>query len=99
MLGAGRGNNKYSLLGGLRTSAQMLSYELRWHCSIERDSHRRGTLRLNELCKDQVVGWVWLFYLYAAVAFIIFFISALAEAGRSPFDLRKRKRTGRRLCD
>ncbi|MBN1992596.1 MAG: NADH-quinone oxidoreductase subunit NuoH [Anaerolineae bacterium] len=81
-------NNKYSLLGGLRTGAQMLSYELPMGAALLSVTLMAGTLRLNELVQLQGLwgglGW---FIFIQPVAFIVFFISALAEAGRSPFDL------------
>jgi NADH-quinone oxidoreductase subunit H len=81
-------NNKYSLLGGLRTGAQMLSYELPMGVALLSVILVAGTLRVNELVQMQ--GWLggfgWFIFIQP-VAFVIFFISALAEAGRSPFDL------------
>lgn len=86
-------NNKYSLLGGLRTSAQMLSYELPMGMAalsivLTTAYFGTGTLRVNEIVSLQG-GWGgfgW-FIIFQPVAFLIFFISALAEAGRTPFDL------------
>ena len=89
MLGGWSSNNKYSLLGGLRTSAQMLSYELPMGIALlSVILTAGGTLRLNEIVQGQGSwgGFGWFIFLQP-VAFIIFFISALAEAGRSPFDL------------
>jgi NADH-quinone oxidoreductase subunit H len=81
-------NNKYSLLGGLRTSAQMLSYELPMGVALLSVILMAGTLRMNEIVQMQ--GWLggfgWFIFIQP-LAFVIFFISALAEAGRSPFDL------------
>ena len=88
ILGGWSSNNKYSLLGGLRTSAQMLSYELPMGVALLSVILVAGTLQMNEIVKFQGwwggLGW---FILIQPLAFLIFFISALAEAGRSPFDL------------
>ena len=88
ILGGWSSNNKYSLLGGLRTSAQMLSYELPMGVALLGIIMITGTLQITEIVAFQS-GWVglkWL-VLFQPIAFIIFFISSLAEAGRSPFDL------------
>jgi NADH-quinone oxidoreductase subunit H len=88
MLGGWSSNNKYSLLGGLRTSAQMLSYELPMGVAVLSIILMAGSLQLNEIVKLQSgfwgLGW---FVFVQPIAFLIFFISGLAEAGRSPFDL------------
>ena len=88
ILGGWSSNNKYSLLGGLRTSAQMLSYELPMGVALLGIIMITGTLQITEIVSYQS-GWLglkWL-VLFQPIAFIIFFISSLAEAGRSPFDL------------
>lgn len=81
-------NNKYSLLGGLRTSAQMLSYELPMGVALLSVILVAGTLRLYDIVELQggFGGFGWLVFVQP-VAFLIYFISGLAEAGRSPFDL------------
>jgi len=88
ILGGWSSNNKYSLLGGLRTSAQMLSYELPMGIALLSIVLIAGSLRMNEIVSQQGslwgLGW---FIFIQPIAFLIFFISALAEAGRSPFDL------------
>jgi NADH-quinone oxidoreductase subunit H len=88
ILGGWSSNNKYSLLGGLRTSAQMLSYELPMGVALLSIILMTGTLRLNEIVELQgrFAGWGWFIFIQP-LACLIFFISALAEAGRSPFDL------------
>jgi NADH-quinone oxidoreductase subunit H len=88
ILGGWASNNKYSLLGGLRTSAQMLSYELPMGIALASIILLAGSLRVNELVAQQggLFGLGW-FIFVQPVAFLIFFISGLAEAGRSPFDL------------
>jgi NADH-quinone oxidoreductase subunit H len=88
VLGGWASNNKYSLLGGLRTSAQMLSYELPMGAALLSVVLVVGTLRMTEIVEWQS-GWFgfrWFLFLQP-IAFLIFFISGLAEAGRSPFDL------------
>jgi NADH-quinone oxidoreductase subunit H len=88
ILGGWASNNKYSLLGGLRTSAQMLSYELPMGVALASIILALGTMQVTEIV-DWQGGWLgfrWLVFLQP-IAFLIFFISGLAEAGRSPFDL------------
>jgi NADH-quinone oxidoreductase subunit H len=84
ILGGWSSNNKYSLLGGLRTSAQMLSYELPMGVAMLSVVLMTGSLRITEIVEWQT--YVWL-VMVQPVAFLIFFISGLAEAGRAPFDL------------
>ncbi len=82
-------NNKYSLLGGLRTSAQMLSYELPMGVSLLGVLLIVGSMRLTDIVDFQASnlgGFLWLILLQP-VGFLIFFICGLAEAGRTPFDL------------
>ncbi len=88
ILGGWSSNNKYSLLGGLRTSAQMLSYELPMGVALLSVVMLAGSLRMTEIVSLQSGFWGlgWLIFVQP-VAFLIFFISGLAEAGRSPFDL------------
>lgn len=85
ILGGWSSNNKYSLLGGLRTSAQMLSYELPMGVALLSTVLVVGSLRLTDVVEFQA-STIWLIVVQP-VAFIIFFICGLAEAGRSPFDL------------
>ncbi len=78
-------NNKYSLMGGLRSAAQMISYELSMGLSIVGVLMLAGSLNLVEIIMAQVKsGW---FVFYQPFAFIIFIITALAETNRAPFDL------------
>jgi NADH-quinone oxidoreductase subunit H len=77
-------NNKYSLLGGLRTSSQMLSYELPMGIALVSVVLLAGSLSLVDIVNAQEVVW---FVVLQPIGFIIYFISGLAEAGRSPFDL------------
>jgi NADH-quinone oxidoreductase subunit H len=77
-------NNKYSLLGALRTSSQMLSYELPMGISLVSVLVIAGSLSLVRIVEAQQAAW---FVFLQPIGFIIYFISGLAEAGRSPFDL------------
>jgi NADH-quinone oxidoreductase subunit H len=77
-------NNKYSLLGALRTSSQMLSYELPMGVALVSLLLIVGSLRLVDIVQAQRSVW---FIVLQPVGFIIYFISGLAEANRSPFDL------------
>jgi NADH-quinone oxidoreductase subunit H len=77
-------NNKYSLLGGMRTVAQIISYEIPLCFSMVGIIMITGTLNLNTIVASQ--NKVWLI-LVQPVAFVIFVISALAELNKSPFDM------------
>jgi NADH-quinone oxidoreductase subunit H len=84
-------NNKYSLIGGLRSSAQMVSYELALGMSIIGALLMSGTLDLVGIVQSQSGYWWgfiprWNIFLQP-LGFIIFFISSLAETNRVPFDL------------
>ncbi|MBI1877455.1 MAG: NADH-quinone oxidoreductase subunit NuoH [Chloroflexi bacterium] len=91
VLGGWSSNNKYSLLGGLRTSAQMLSYELPMGVALLPVILVSGSMQLTEIVRQQGsffgLGWNIFFVPVLTLSFLIFFISALAEAGRAPFDL------------
>ncbi|MBL8007416.1 MAG: NADH-quinone oxidoreductase subunit NuoH [Ignavibacteria bacterium] len=78
-------NNKYSLLGGLRSSAQMISYELSMGLSVIAIILMNGSLELDTIVQNQA-GWKWNLILQP-VGFIIFLSSAFAETNRTPFDL------------
>jgi NADH-quinone oxidoreductase subunit H len=78
-------NNKYSLLGGLRSSAQMISYELSMGLAVIAIILMNGTLDLGEMVRAQY-GWKWNIFIQP-LAFIIFLVSAFAETNRAPFDL------------
>jgi NADH-quinone oxidoreductase subunit H len=81
-------NSKYSLLGGLRASAQMISYELSAGLAIVSVFMLSGTLSLNEIVNQQsgFNGLNW-FILRQPLAAGLFFICSLAEINRTPFDL------------
>jgi NADH-quinone oxidoreductase subunit H len=79
--------NKYSLLGGLRAAAQVISYELPLLLAPVGVVMLAGTLSLNDIVANQS-GWFWNWYVFQQpLAFIIFFIAATAEGNRAPFDL------------
>ena len=77
-------NNKYALLGGLRSSAQMISYELAMGLSTIGVLLIAGSLSLVDIVRGQQRMW---YVVYQPLAFVIFMITALAETNRAPFDL------------
>lgn len=78
-------NSKYSLLGGLRSSAQMISYELAAGLAIVSVFMLSESLSLQKIVADQANGAWYAFK--QPLAFILFFICSLAEINRTPFDL------------
>jgi NADH-quinone oxidoreductase subunit H len=89
LLGGWSSNNKYSLLGGLRAAAQLISYEMALGLSLVPIFMIVGSLRLQEISTYLVhVGPIGLpLVLVAPVSFVIYIISAVAETNRTPFDL------------
>src|SRR5690606_2127247 len=86
-LGGWASNSKYSLLGSLRSSAQIISYELGLGLSVLAVIMVAGTLNLREIVEVgiwSVSPWLWPGLL---LAFITFVISGTAEVNRTPFDL------------
>ncbi len=79
-------NNKYSLLGGLRSSAQMISYEISLGLSIIGVLMLSQSLSLVEIVKQQNTFFNW-FIFRQPLGFVIFVICAIAETNRLPFDL------------
>jgi NADH-quinone oxidoreductase subunit H len=81
-------NNKYSLMGGLRSAAQMISYELALGLSLIGVILIAGTLDLYTIVEQQS-GWYGLQWniFYQPLAFILYLIAAIAETNRVPFDL------------
>ncbi|HEY0545931.1 MAG TPA: NADH-quinone oxidoreductase subunit NuoH [Pyrinomonadaceae bacterium] len=88
-------NNKYSLMGGLRSSAQLISYELSLGLALIGVILISGTLNLYDIVEQQSTYW-WLFgkipiphwnVFPQIIGFIIYLISAIAETNRVPFDL------------
>ena len=80
-------NNKYSLLGGLRSSAQMISYEIAMGLSIIPVLLLSGNVTLNAIVQQQAQGGFNWNVVNLSVAFLTFLISAFAETNRLPFDL------------
>jgi len=83
-------NNKYALLGGIRSSAQMVSYELALGLSFVSVTLLAGSMSLVDIVEAQgangILGWIaW--NLSQPLAFIIFLIAGMAETNRSPFDM------------
>lgn len=78
-------NSKYSLMGGLRSSAQLISYELGLGLSVLGVIMITGTLNLREIVDWQANATILL--ILQPVAFVTFLISAIAEVNRTPFDL------------
>lgn len=78
-------NSKYSFLGGLRSAAQMVSYEVSIGLVLITVLLCVGSLNLSKVVEAQRHGWFAFSYLFPM--FIVFFISALAETNRHPFDL------------
>ncbi|MDQ3844842.1 MAG: NADH-quinone oxidoreductase subunit H, partial [Bacteroidota bacterium] len=81
-------NNKYSLLGAMRSGAQIVSYELSAGLSIIAIVVLSGSLQMSGIVASQQNGW-WLFkgHIPAIIAFVIFIIAVTAETNRAPFDL------------
>ena len=82
-------NSKYSLMGGLRSSAQMISYELAMGAAVIGPVLLAGTLDLNGIILAQISSpwYMRLFIIPQFIAFIVFLIAAFAETNRVPFDL------------
>jgi NADH-quinone oxidoreductase subunit H len=97
VVGGWASNSKYSLLGGLRSSAQMISYELALSLSVIAVLIQAGTLDLAKIVERQSGAYLYfipkwnIFYgpmfLPCIIAFTIYLISAIAETNRVPFDL------------
>ena len=85
MIGGWASNNKYSLLGGIRASSQMISYEVAMGLSIIALVMITGSLSLKEIAAQQT-GWHWNI-VYQPLGCLIFIICAFAETNRAPFDL------------
>ena len=85
ILGGWASNNKYSFLGGLRSSAQLIAYELPMGLGILGVVLAAGSLNLEQIMRAQVNG-PW-FAIAQPLGFIVFVIAAFAEAARLPFDL------------
>lgn len=84
-------NNKWSMLGAMRSAAQIVSYEIPTALALLAVIMIAGTLNLQEINKLQS-GWFWNWYIFSKfpfvfLAFIIYFVASLAEVNRTPFDI------------
>jgi NADH-quinone oxidoreductase subunit H len=81
-------NNKYSLIGAMRSGAQIVSYELSVGLSIITIVILAGSMQLSVIVEAQRTGWfIFKGHIPAFIAFIVFLISSTAETNRGPFDL------------
>src|SRR6185312_11149799 len=81
-------NNKYSLMGGLRSSAQLISYELALGLALIGVILMSGTLDIYEIVQQQSGAWGMHWnIIYQPIGFIVYLIAAIAETNRVPFDL------------
>jgi NADH-quinone oxidoreductase subunit H len=81
-------NNKYSLIGAMRSGAQIVSYELSVGLSLLTIVILAGTMQFSQIVEGQANGWfIFKGHIPAFIAFIIFLISSTAETNRGPFDL------------
>lgn len=80
-------NNKYAMLGGLRATAQMISYELALGLAFVSPIMLAGSMRVMDIVQAQKdIGWFW-WLLMQPLAPIIFLVSSIAEVNRAPFDM------------
>lgn len=78
-------NNKYAMMGGLRSSAQMISYELALGLAFVGPIMLASSMSITDIVQKQgEIGW---FVIYQPLGFIIFLIATLAEVNRAPFDM------------
>jgi NADH-quinone oxidoreductase subunit H len=77
-------NNKYSLLGALRSSAQMISYELALGLAFIGPILIAGSMSLQDIVDAQASRW---FIVYQPIGFLVFVLAAIAEVNRAPFDM------------
>jgi NADH-quinone oxidoreductase subunit H len=85
LLGGWSSRNKYSLVGALRSAAQMISYEIPMILGLLVVAMVVGSLSLNDVVEAQS-GYQWIAF-YAPFTFLIFYIASIAELNRGPFDL------------
>jgi NADH dehydrogenase subunit H (EC 1.6.5.3) len=84
VIGGWASNSKYSLLGGIRTAAQMVSYEIALVLSIVGIIMIAGDLSLSKIVSEQSHMW---FIVYQPVGFLLYLIASTAEMNRVPFDI------------
>src|SRR5690349_4088904 len=87
LMGGWSSFNKYSLLGGLRSAAQIVSYEIPLTLSVVGLVILAGTMSLNQIVQQQAGSLLDWFVVRQPLGFLIFLIAATAEANRTPFDL------------
>jgi NADH-quinone oxidoreductase subunit H len=88
LLGGWASNNKYSLIGAMRSGLQVVSYELSVGLSLLTMVVLVGSLQLSEIIEFQKNGWLIVQgHVPAIIAFVIFMIAGTAETNRAPFDL------------
>ena len=83
-------NNKWSLYGGMRSAAQIVSYEIPAGLSLIVVIMLAGTLNMQDIIRYQMGGmfsWILFDNPFVPIAFVVYFISAIAETNRTPFDL------------
>lgn len=81
-------NNKYSLIGAMRSGAQMISYELSIGLSVLTIIVFTDTTQLSQIVENQADGWfIFKAHIPALIAFVIYLIAGTAETNRGPFDL------------
>lgn len=81
-------NNKYTLIGAMRSGAQMISYELSLGIAIITMVLFAGTMNITEIVEEQTRGWfIFTGHIPAIIACLIYVIAATAETNRGPFDL------------
>ncbi|MES2629687.1 MAG: NADH-quinone oxidoreductase subunit NuoH [Bacteroidota bacterium] len=85
LIGGWASNNKFALMGAIRASSQMISYELAMGMSIVAIVMFTGSLSLTDIVNSQQ-GWHWNIF-YQPLGFLIFLVCAFAECNRTPFDL------------
>ena len=85
MIGGWASNNKYSLMGAIRASAQMISYEIAMGLAIIALIMTTGTMSLGEIAAQQDAGMAN--FVYQPLGFLIFLICSFAEFNRAPFDM------------
>jgi len=77
-------NNKYSLMGALRSSAQMISYELALGLAFIGPILIAGSMSLQDIVEGQAARW---YVVYQPIGFVVFVLAAIAEVNRAPFDM------------
>ena len=81
-------NNKYTLIGAMRSGAQMISYELSIGLSILTMVMLAGTMSLSGIVEAQADGWfIFKGHIPAIIAFVVYLVAGTAETNRGPFDL------------